>query len=268
MPSVQLSKARDWDERIRRAQVLSERYSSAAHVLAFYQQIAACQKRISEELSRDPSSLRFTSLRESIDIERVAGFLPTLRAVIEETGTSILKESGLCLGKMPQQELLSLVDRFASDAEIEVGPEQFFVRVCMQPFAERLAAAMEVKPGFAGNRCPLCNGLPQLAVLRPEGDGGKRFLVCSFCITEWEFRRVLCPTCGEVDYQKLPRYSAEGMPAVRVEACDTCKHYLKSVDMTTEGLAVPIVDEMASASLDLWALDHGYTKIRQNLVGF
>lgn len=78
---------------------------------------------------------------------------------------------------------------------------------------------------------------------------------------------MLCPACGKVDYQKLPRYSADDTPAVRVEACDTCKSYLKSVDMTVEGLAVPLVDEIAAASLDLWAVDHGYTKTHQSIVG-
>jgi FdhE protein len=269
MPSVQLRKARDWDERIRRAQDLSARNSSAAQLLTFYQRIATFQKHVSDELANEQFEMGSVfGLRDSIDIVRVSGYLPTLASVVEESGTPILKETASRLKDLPQKEVFSLFDRFANKVESEDGPEQFFARVCIQPFAERSALGMELKQGFAGHNCPLCNGLPQLAVLRPEGDGGKRFLVCSFCITEWEFRRVLCPTCGEMDYQKLPRYSAEGIPAVRVEACDTCKRYLKSVDMTTEGHAVPIVDEIASASLDLWAIDHGYKKIQLNLMGF
>jgi formate dehydrogenase maturation protein FdhE len=54
---------------------------------------------------------------------------------------------------------------------------------------------------------------------------------------------------------------------VRIEACDTCKHYLKGVDLTRLGFAVPIVDEIDAASLDLWAREHGYKKIELNLVG-
>jgi len=104
-------------------------------------------------------------------------------------------------------------------------------------------------------------------VLRPEANGGKRLLMCSFCLTEWEFRRILCPFCGEEDYQKLPRYSVQD-PVVRVEACDTCKRYLKSVDMTVDGLAVPLVDEIATVPLDLWAAERGYRKICVNLMGF
>jgi formate dehydrogenase maturation protein FdhE len=58
------------------------------------------------------------------------------------------------------------------------------------------------------------------------------------------------------------------MAAVRIEACDTCRYYLKSVDRTIDGLAVPVVDEIAAAPLDLWAAEHAYRKIQPNLMGF
>ena len=54
---------------------------------------------------------------------------------------------------------------------------------------------------------------------------------------------------------------------MRVDACDSCRHYLKSIDLGRLGLAVPLVDEVAAAALDLWALEHGYEKIELNLVG-
>jgi FdhE protein len=145
----------------------------------------------------------------------------------------------------------------------------FFAVVILQPQAERLAQTGSFRrEGVAGNQCPHCQSNPQLAVIRPEGDGGKRLLLCSFCQSEWEFRRILCPSCGEEHNDNLPRYSAEGIAAVRVEACDVCKHYLKSIDMTIDGLAVPVVDEIATAPMDLWAADQGYRKIQLNLMGF
>ena len=115
--------------------------------------------------------------------------------------------------------------------------------------------------------CPFCGEKPVAAVLRPEGDGAKRFLLCSLCFTEWEFRRLLCPNCGEEDKDKLPIYTADEFPHVRVEACDSCHVYLKAVDLTKNGLAVPEVDELASGALDLWAAEHGYTKLQTNLFG-
>jgi formate dehydrogenase maturation protein FdhE len=54
---------------------------------------------------------------------------------------------------------------------------------------------------------------------------------------------------------------------MKVEACDTCKTYIKTVDLSTNGLAVPLVDEIAAAPLDLWARERRYSKIELNLMG-
>jgi formate dehydrogenase maturation protein FdhE len=39
------------------------------------------------------------------------------------------------------------------------------------------------------------------------------------------------------------------------------------VDLTRLGLAAPLVDEVYAAPLDLWAGEHGYSKVELNLVG-
>jgi FdhE protein len=104
-------------------------------------------------------------------------------------------------------------------------------------------------------------------VLRGEGNGAKRWLLCSLCSTEWPFRRVLCPNCGEENKDKLPIYTAQQIGSVRVDACDTCQTYLKSIDLTTDGHAVPVVDEIATVALNIWAEEHGYSKLEANLLG-
>jgi len=48
---------------------------------------------------------------------------------------------------------------------------------------------------------------------------------------------------------------------------DACHTYVKSIDLTKSGLADPLVDELASIPLDLWAQEHGYAKLRPNLLG-
>jgi hypothetical protein len=48
---------------------------------------------------------------------------------------------------------------------------------------------------------------------------------------------------------------------------DTCHTYLKSIDLTKTGLAVAVVDELATIPLDLWAREHGYEKLQINLLG-
>ncbi|HEY1342855.1 MAG TPA: formate dehydrogenase accessory protein FdhE [Bryobacteraceae bacterium] len=119
----------------------------------------------------------------------------------------------------------------------------------------------------AANLCPRCGSKPVAAVLRPEGEGGKRFLLCSLCLAEWEFRRLVCPHCGEESHDKLPVYTAGEFPHIRIDACDSCRVYLKTIDLTRDGLAVPEVDEIASVALDLWAREKGYTKLQTNLLG-
>jgi FdhE protein len=103
--------------------------------------------------------------------------------------------------------------------------------------------------------------------LRPEGDGGKRSLICSLCSTEWDIGRIVCPACGEETVEKLAVYTTDLFPHVRVEACDTCRYYIKTVNLTKNGRAVPVVDELAAIPLDLWAQQHAYVKLRANMPG-
>ena len=142
----------------------------------------------------------------------------------------------------------------------------FCDRVLRQAEAVRDAACAKIPAGITRNTCPFCGERPVAAVRRPEGEGGKRGLVCSLCFTEWEFRRLLCPYCGEEDHQKLPIYTSPEFPHVHVEACDACGHYLKAVDLTVDGYAVAEVDEMAAVALDLWAAENGLTKISRNIL--
>jgi len=190
-------------------------------------------------------------------------------SLVEKRGPAALAESAReLLGKGEGQWLELLAAYLQGDLKEPGATGTFFARACVQPLAEYLARRSAVNTaGYTGPVCPLCNGKPQMGVLRPEGEGAKRSLACSFCLVEWEFRRILCAVCGEENYQKLPHFSAQEFPHVRVESCDTCQSYLKTVDLSANGLAVPIVDEIASASLDLWAAQHGYHKIELNLMG-
>ncbi|HUN57171.1 MAG TPA: formate dehydrogenase accessory protein FdhE, partial [Candidatus Binataceae bacterium] len=116
-------------------------------------------------------------------------------------------------------------------------------------------------------RCPQCGSKPIVGVLRPEGDGAGKSLICMFCAHEWAFRRIYCPGCGEEREPQIALYTAAEIPHVRVDVCDTCHTYLKTIDLTKSGLAIPIVDELASLPLDLWARQNGYQKLQINLAG-
>ena len=144
---------------------------------------------------------------------------------------------------------------------------RFFARAVLQPFAESLAMRGTLATESTPSICPFCSAKPVAAVLRGEGSGGKRWLLCSMCATEWAFRRLVCANCGEEDKTRLPVYTAPEFKHVRVEACDTCRTYIKAVDLTVDGHAVPVVDEIASVALNIWAAEHDYSKFESNILG-
>ncbi|MGZ4816500.1 MAG: formate dehydrogenase accessory protein FdhE, partial [Terriglobales bacterium] len=128
----------------------------------------------------------------------------------------------------------------------------FLVRAFLQPYAELIrSSATRPESQSAYALCPFCNRKPGLGVLRQMGDGGARSMICSFCVAEWEFRRIVCPGCGEEDDKHLAVFAASDFDYIRVECCDSCKTYIKTVDLTKDGRAEPLVDELASAPLDL-----------------
>lgn len=240
-------------------------------MLAFYAHVLAYQEQMRQGLESQNLVKLAPSipLREQLHVDVAIRWLPPLLDIARSHGPARLAEEARrisTIGQVNQRQILVAFLRNDQPPSYELSG--FFARVLLQSYAECLASRLSMLTTQSGSLCPLCGSRPQLAVLRPEGDGGKRDLVCSLCLTEWEFRRIICPVCEEVDPAKLPRYSAEEPIAVRIEACDTCKAYLKSFDMTVDGLMIPEVDEIATAALDLWATEHGYHKFQLNLLGF
>jgi formate dehydrogenase maturation protein FdhE len=72
---------------------------------------------------------------------------------------------------------------------------------------------------------------------------------------------------GEEDDNKLELFTASDFDYIRVECCESCKTYIKTVDLRKNGRSEPLVDELASAPLDLWSREHGYAKLQNNLLG-
>jgi len=200
----------------------------------------------------------------------IASRFGTFLAVVEENGPNPLRDVARELRVGDKHSHLQLLTTFWHGAETgspPPGSDDFFARAFLQPYAVAIRSRSTLHwSGPAPYLCPFCKRKPGLGVLRPLGDGGQRSLVCSFCLAEWEFRRIVCPGCGEENHAKLPVYTADELKHVRVEACDSCRSYIKTVDMTKSGRAEPIVDEMAAIPLDLWAAKQGYTKLQLNLL--
>ncbi|HKT49434.1 MAG TPA: formate dehydrogenase accessory protein FdhE [Candidatus Angelobacter sp.] len=250
-----------WDLRIARASELLQKPSAATELLKFYEQLARFQKSTYEELSTS----------EDHDVEVLIPFFRELLTLTNHKGSPQLRAAADQLaqaGKEAWLEVLQTVWQHRAEAQ-DVAPEYlFFANALLQPYAELLAEkARGVQEGNSPPLCPFCGSKPQVAVMRPEGDGGRRSLICSLCSMEWNYRRQLCPGCGEEHKDKLPVFVANEFDYVRVDACDTCRSYIKSIDLTKNGRAVPVVDELATISLNFWAQEKNYHKLAPNLFG-
>jgi len=262
-----------WRERIERAKALAEQYPFAKEVLSFYVQVATFQADLRERMEKLSSGAARKSVVARVSgppelSELIASFVPFL-TLVEKSGPKNLAAAASELKAAPPELHTELLNNFwdATDSRDASPSQQFLARAFLQPYAEFTRGRSEVRwDGYTGSVCPFCGRKPGLGVLRPLGDGGQRFLMCSFCLAEWTFRRIVCANCGEEDHKNLPVYSATQFEHVRVECCDRCKCYLKTVDLTKTGLADPVVDELATIPLDLWAREHGYEKIELNVM--
>lgn len=146
----------------------------------------------------------------------------------------------------------------------------YLSRALLRPYVELLA-----RIGIAPNRtlrkghCPFCGGAPWIAARRSaaEADGSTRFLGCALCGGEWPFARIRCPSCAEENPDRLPSFRSDSYPAVRIEACETCRRYVKSIDLTIDGSSIPEVDDLLSLGMDLWIAGEGFARIEPGLAG-
>jgi FdhE protein len=264
----------EYDARIRRAERLSSEHTFAAEFLDFYKHVAGFQKTLRANIaaSSGMKSSGTSELRDPLDLTVLLPHFRGFLSLIEQHAPSALGKAAHQMSLLPSDSWVASLEAYwehAGKYDQQVGAfAQFMARAFLQPYAEfRAAKAPRAPIVMTARVCPLCGSRPLLGVLRVEGDSGKRFLLCSFCSQEWEFRRILCPTCGEEAEGKLPVYVAEQLPHIRVEACDTCKFFLRTVDLTKDGHAIPLVDDLAAIPLSLWAHEKGYSRLQPNLLG-
>jgi formate dehydrogenase maturation protein FdhE len=253
-----------WDRRIARAEQLAAVEESTRPLLMFYGKLLGLQRdgydtfgnaRLSGSVEQDRDVIRpwASSLLSSLATIGPATLADETHEVLAGGGQAI--------------------DRMLADWWRAPSDDKFFPKVILQPYAQRLAE-QSIRPTGRETPsseffCPLCGGSPQLSILQGGGDleGGGRVLLCSTCFTTWPFRRVRCAYCGDDNEHRLAYFHSPAFEHLRVDTCEVCRHYLKTVDLTRLGIAVPLVDEVAGAPLDVWARDQGYEKIELNLVG-
>lgn len=256
-----------WQRRIECAQELIEQHAFAREILGFYIQLARFQQDLYFDLVRvAPAEPAMHEIGNQA-LSKLTSSFPSFLSMVQQHGpvplvslTRDLRDRGPAFWS----ELL----QNAWQAQSPSDAQGFLAQAFLQPYAELRRSRAPLPPAegkYAS--CPCCCRKPGVGVLRQMSEGAARSLVCGFCAAEWNFRRLVCPGCGEEDDKKLPVFTAGDFEYIRVECCESCKTYIKTIDLTKNGRAEPIVDELAAAPLDLWAREHGYAKLQPNLLG-
>ena len=280
-----------WAAHRRRAEVLRERHPFAAEVLTVYLALldawqdgwdaARGDRPEPRQLARWAAERTVPSVVKTTE---AAGPEPLAAAARDLLGAGRLEE--------PLAAWL---------AGGEVAPvERYLARASLHAPLVALAAdtgaacAVDTSPR-GGRRCPSCGGPPQLSFRSHAEDplvSGRRQLACARCGQSWGYSASSCPSCGETSSSRRTVYSErrEGpvvgrdgqdreaagataadpptFPHLRIDACASCERYLLDVDLSRDARAVPEVDELAALPLDLYAGEHGLSKITPNLMGF
>ena len=277
-----------WTERRRRVAELRGRHGFARQLLDFYGALLGVQEKAYDDAAT--GSPRAASVAAFVAEVVIPGVLDVSLSV----GPEMLRSD--LIHRLQVEEPRRMVERWMA-GEDQPAVDRYLARAALGPALEALGG--DVRAACGGPRdarhCPECGGPPQLSYFAPAAEdlaSGPRRLLCARCGASWTFARMTCPGCGEDSTSRLPIFSELGttsgergsvvrglpgggapveravFPHVRIEACETCRRYLLSVDVALDRSAVPVVDELSAVPLDLYARDRGFTKIVTNLMGF
>jgi len=256
-----------FEDRAARAELLARTRPAGADPLRFAAGLLRAQAQAAAALA-DAHAERPLSGRLADDLDRVVGALLEIPRFAARRGPPALAGEARSRSAEDEGTARTRLGVFWSGGN--TAAEDYLSRAMLRPYAEVLRAS-GVAPDRARlrGRCPFCGGAPSVGCRRGggEGEGAARFLVCGLCGLEWAINRILCPACFEADPARLPGFTSETHPSVRIEACETCRRYVKSLDLSQDARPLPEVDDLVSISLDLWAIEQGFTRIEPGLAG-
>ena len=219
-------------------------------LLTRYIELVSLQARLSSlliETLECPHTDRDRALLSFFDREALRPLLPLAAREATLTGQS-----------EPPGESLDLLEDLWNQVEQFQYPRDFASRLVLEVFATDVSALPHKEIETTPNHCPHCSFPILCSIAREEGMGRQRSAVCSTCSSEWTVSRLGCLRCGEQEASRLPVFSFDAWPHIRVEVCDSCGGYLKCIDMAKDGEALPVPDDVASSAINIWAFEQGY----------
>ena len=255
--------ARTFEERRRRSRELSASWPFAAQVLRLYSALLDVQEEAVRRAENGSTELA------SLPAFAASELMPRVVEVTVAAGPEPL--AGAVQGLLYGSDLAGVAAAWLVGGQ-QTAVERYLARAALEPVLEASPGLLPRPDRARPQLCPACGGLPQLAYFAFSDDpllSGQRQLLCSRCSTTWHYARMTCAGCGETETSQLPVFEdRERFPHLRIDACESCRTYLLTVELARDAGAVPVVDELAAIPLDLYARERGLRKITSNLMGF
>lgn len=181
----------------------------------------------------------------------------TAKIIVAATGKAI-KPGALFDGLLKGNE--ALFENLAQELKIDKTVLGFLTYNSIKPSlcacADQLAAYLDRTDPWQQGYCPVCGSAAILSLLEDEG---RRKLVCSFCWHLWPAKRVQCAYCDSSGSEDLHYFYSEAEKDTRVDLCDKCQKYIKTIDTRkTTRLIYPPLEHIATMHLDIKAREMGF----------
>jgi FdhE protein len=270
----------------KRIQQIKKKRPGYKEMLDFYQKVREEQKKRKSSLTLEPIALKkewkdllakegFPLLEKKdfpLDIEASLSLFKSFCQIGKEANPHMAEEvrkieeavsgkkidlNNLLKEGVSEQKGEEIVKELGLDKKILL----FFIHSSLKPSietgVEKLSHEIETETWMKGH-CPICGSLPCLSLLKEEV--GKRYLLCSHCGYQWRIDRMICPFCNNRDQESLQFFYAEEEKTHRVDLCDKCHQYIKTIDLRTIGETDFLLEDLATLHLDIVASQKGYKR--------
>jgi len=283
---VQLAREKELGTLRGRVQQLKEKRPGYGEILDFYLQVKEAQVKTKASLKMDPIKLKKGRkdllAKEGLSLIQKEDFLLEIEASIKlfqslcqlgkaanphmaeqvEKISKTLNNKTIDLEKLfkggaKEQEVEHIAAELGLDTRIFSFLIQSSIRPSIEVGMEQLRGELDSET-WLKNHCPVCGSLPSLSLLK--GEGGKRYSLCSYCGYEWRIGRLSCAVCGNKEQGSLKYFYGEGEETYRIDLCDKCHHYIKTIDYRNLDESDPCLDDLATLHLDLLASQKGYKR--------
>ena len=281
---VQLDRLRE------RIQQIKKKRPGYGKILDFYQSVKEAQEQakaslkiasiqLKEEWKKLLSQEGFSLIRKEdfpLDIESSVQLFETLCQFGRKTNPHMaaqikkIKEAihdkridlkKLLTGGSKEQRIEERVKELGLDKDVFLFLIQTSIRPSVEAGVKQLRSELDPETWLKGY-CPLCGSLPTLSLLKEEA--GKRYLLCSYCGYQWRMDRISCPFCKNKDQESLHYFFGEGEETHRIDLCDKCHQYIKTIDTRDLQESDPVLEDLATPHLDILASQKGYKRPAPN----